>query len=661
MPDKLPKGWKRVAPEELDGGMTRVPESELASETALPAAEVAGGSVGRGAVYKGVGKAAKSYLLSLARSLGAPERLSDVIEGPTYAVRNPRESATMLLEGIAAPMQEHGEMARALLRSPDPVDKLRGVGEAIYGTVPFLGSIADTMVEQAETGDLPGLGGTITGTGMQIFGMRPTAPGPKVGQRSTMRVPRQRTAALTQTASELPKIAPAMTIFEVAETAKAAGVQLSVGQATRSMSGRAADWFGERSILSGARNLRVKNIEAVRGWVDRLMDRVNPRNLEPETAAMEMVEQVGKAGDAAKAAKDAAYNNLRIGNRKMAEVVNNVDLVDAQNVFDSLYNDPAGGALPKSPEAEQFLKEVRALAPSGGLTTFTKAKMLRTKFMEAGNTFGEFDPLKLSGEQRQAFNHIVTFIDEAMEEAIFRKGGDAAVEDWRSANALHKEYVQKFLDGSNKTLSKPYALYKNAQRTKMPDYRGAVAGLKDILASSSPDGIRILRENGVDVSILQRLALDRIRADRFRITAPTGPGGPRFGGFDQHFLAKLFEKKPDVLREMAAAGETGRALGFEMNPSQTGTTTSMLSRSAAVAAGLLSGDVMSGLQVGVLAEAPFAAGSMAATSKRLAAARTGQTLRTTPFAPGQGMAASLGTAAAATSKADELRKRRVLR
>lgn len=114
------------------------------------------------------------FVQNFANTLGAPERLSDIWEGPAYALRHPIDSAEMVGSAIL-----NGQASLATRAKQDWQNK-DYVGAATHGLeylIPFFGPPLAKAGDQLESGDIAGGLGTTAGVGISLAGPEGVAKG----------------------------------------------------------------------------------------------------------------------------------------------------------------------------------------------------------------------------------------------------------------------------------------------------------------------------------------------------------------------------------------------------------------------------------------------------------------------------------------------------
>jgi hypothetical protein len=116
---------------------------------------------------------AVSRFLTRAREFsGLPEQLSDVVEGPLYALQNPGDAAGLILGAIkdahAGQFQQAGEQfSKAMAADTSLLERLKslysGAGFTAAGLVPVIGPAISNAEALAEQGDVAGSAGAFTG------------------------------------------------------------------------------------------------------------------------------------------------------------------------------------------------------------------------------------------------------------------------------------------------------------------------------------------------------------------------------------------------------------------------------------------------------------------------------------------------------------------
>lgn len=112
--------------------------------------------------------AASRFVGSFGSAIGAPERVSDFIEGPIQGITHPVSSGKLLLDAASKSQQDLIDKAYQYQHSPGVGNKLKGLAYGLYSAIPFAGPTLAHAGEQFGTGDIAGGAGTMTGVAAPI-------------------------------------------------------------------------------------------------------------------------------------------------------------------------------------------------------------------------------------------------------------------------------------------------------------------------------------------------------------------------------------------------------------------------------------------------------------------------------------------------------------
>ena len=521
---------------------------------------------------------------SFAGSLGVPERASDVLEGPAYAVRHPIESAKLIGGSLVEAHKRAAGIGLEKLRAPGLASKAVGAVQYLASGVPIVGPALVEAGEQFRRGDIAGGTGTTLGisTGLALGTQRgqqlATAP-----VRAGLRVAERIRAPMRRRLLEMPpaaKAAPAerFTRAEVMTEARRHGVEMTPAQATQYKSAQTLQAVGERSLLGGGKLNEF--LEANRGnlleWSDDLAKRIDPKGLAESTEATGLhLKQSAQVGlDTAKKSANAAFSEVRGWTKKARVDVRGLRERFGQELADiseALANEPAQYATPVRKLLEKVARLGQADEPitimgrtvrpselppafrkqlgleGADSISFSTAQRLRSDFWDMGHDFTGTIPNRVQAYARQ----VTKELDTAMERSA-RSAGPEVYQGWRDANAQWKQLMETYQDSK----SPLYRIMKEPDPVKVPQKlleTGAHGG--------SARTVRMLNEQGFDLNPLRVEVLNRIRDRNFTLSRN------RLAGFSDEFLRELFS--PAELRELYILSKTGRNIRFEVNPSGT--------------------------------------------------------------------------------------------
>lgn len=102
----------------------------------------------------------EGFLKSFGSALGAPERASDIIEGPKYAIMHPYESAKMIGGSL---LKSHSDTAKRGYQEIGQGKYGQGATDILYSGIPFVGPALSKAGHQLSEGDVSGGIGTTLG------------------------------------------------------------------------------------------------------------------------------------------------------------------------------------------------------------------------------------------------------------------------------------------------------------------------------------------------------------------------------------------------------------------------------------------------------------------------------------------------------------------
>lgn len=114
------------------------------------------------------------FIQSFGSAIGAPEKASDIIEGPKYAVQHPIDSAELVGSSI---LNAQGSLAQRAKREFQGGDYVHAARHGLEYMIPFFGPALAKAGDQLEGGDIAGGIGTTAGVGTSLLGPEAIAKG----------------------------------------------------------------------------------------------------------------------------------------------------------------------------------------------------------------------------------------------------------------------------------------------------------------------------------------------------------------------------------------------------------------------------------------------------------------------------------------------------
>jgi hypothetical protein len=138
------------------------------------------------------------FVNSMGSAMGAPERMSDVLSGPAYAVQHPIDSAKLLYNAASQSQQQLIDKAYDYQNRPGLGNKVKGLAYGVYSAIPFAGPTLAHAGEQMESGDMAG------GIGTTLGAAAPIVMGEMGGQlRANVKLPAKLRAGMQGKAADL--------------------------------------------------------------------------------------------------------------------------------------------------------------------------------------------------------------------------------------------------------------------------------------------------------------------------------------------------------------------------------------------------------------------------------------------------------------------------
>ena len=508
----------------------------------------------------GPGNAVKRFTGNFGQAIGVPERMSDYVEGPAYALSHPMDSAKLVNDAATSAQQSTWEKAKQAWNTPEsaegklpgfgwwPSNKVRGMAYGLYSAIPFVGPQLAKAGEQLERGDIAGAMGTTGGIGTMTAGpkipeMAGNVRGGIAAAMSKARAPLGETMMTPRGTTPAESATPA----ELQEYAKDNNIPVNAAQVTEHNLPRNLQKAGERATVGGtAVKRQVSDAQAaIAGHVDDLMNKMSPSSQTPTTA---------ESGQTLKANIQQALD------RQQQAIQNNFDGVDQQANGVQVDLRPvkqlAQGILDQSgwlrdnlkttdpTRAAKLLRDITQMQDSA---SFKNAQGVRSRLIQEG-----LEPENAINSEAQGWiKRLSGATDDAMMDGATGKPGLEA--SFRMANMQWQNLQKDF----NSPRSPLYQALVEPLPEKVPQkflQKGSTGG--------SPTTIDMLDRYGIDKGPLKRELLSDLAETGFRTDARK-----KLGGYDDDFLGRLYS--PEELDHVYKTGALARSVEMRSNPSGT--------------------------------------------------------------------------------------------
>jgi hypothetical protein len=331
---------------------------------------------------------------------------------------------------------------------------------------------------------------------------------------------------------------------EIITHAASEGIDLTPAQATQMPTQRMVQAIGERSLI-GAKQLTQgidRNAGAFMDSVRKFADTNDPKAMGlSEESAGEAIKQ------SAQVAKQVSHDNASDGYKQidylMPEKVSAAPIANKWNQIKGSFpmgaEDSILAQVPR--DMRGVVQDMFSGKPEGFNLTFEQGIKLRSVLRELGDTDG------LPNSQQAGFKQLTSAADSALETGANKIG---AADQWRSANAGWKDYIQKYGDPQSPL----------AKILKTQDPKQITNG---ILNRGSAADVETLKNEGMDSALdaLKRQVIEDVARNKFN----AGRNG--IGGYSDSFIQTLFG--PDGAKDLYLKGEIGRRFNWQQNPSGT--------------------------------------------------------------------------------------------
>lgn len=508
----------------------QIPFEQLGAQAGRAHDELADKMLSDAAKGKGVSKAdyVKSFLLGSAKDISSTIGSTLSPEGIATG------AATALAPEIMGPvLLAHGGF-NAARNAPDA---LKGNPDAAQAA---LGSLAEA------TGGAALTAGTVQGS----------TPAQEFFQKGRYLVRRLSGALMTpQEAAQVPTgtlhtPVTAVSNADVIAEAKAEGIDLTPGQASRDRIAQTAQSIGEDTLTPGGKELQDA-MELNRGRLEQAYDNFIRRN--DIHALGTTAESAGEASktyaqgllETAKDNAEIAYKQTGIDQANIA-----VDVKTPLQRFidkERLVRQPQAAKAQseyKSPAVEAALNDIERKIDDPRLSknaSVQSARNLRTEFWEKANDY--------SGTIPDAAKRIYRLASQIPDDAMMHAAqGTPFEQSFREASRQWREIKANFDEPGE-------PLYKILQS------KDAKQAYNTIVNGKSADVIAKLRTQNFDLSPIQGQVLRDIAGKNFRATGNT------LAGYSDAFLQQLFG--PQGAAELYVKSEIARRLNLNINPSGT--------------------------------------------------------------------------------------------
>ena len=343
------------------------------------------------------------------------------------------------------------------------------------------------------------------------------------------------------------------------------GIKLTPGQALEDPAATNVQKMGTNAMVGG-KDLALALREQRRAFVDsvnKLGKTVDPTGLgiNDETAGHTIQKNVQDNLDSLRGKATAAYNQV---SQQQQDLVGNLrslyGLVDDKQ-FEKL-TDPKTGVVSQRPiyqppTVKAALEDISD-APKrlGQRPTIASMRSLRSEFWEKANDYSGNIP----DSARALYKQAASLVDNSIMEAAT---GTPFEGTFRNANSQWKALQSKYNEPGQ-------PLYKILQQD---DPTKIVAQLQNVPATD----IAMLRKelnDGPAVQALRRSVVNDISNNKFTVRN----GG--LGGYSHEYLNALFG--PDVTKELYLKSDLARRIGYDANPSGTGSAMSVLEQGGSI-------------------------------------------------------------------------------
>jgi hypothetical protein len=497
--------------------------------------------------------------------------VKDAGSGLYHIFTHPLDSANLMYHGVVDPMQLTNEDAVARMKKAGVANKINGAIEYAESGVPFLGPQLAKAGQQFEEGNVAGGLGTTAGaaipfvapaaaegamaTGSKVLSKMDPLEAVKSALARKMSVEE---AAAPRSASESQ---PALNISpnDVLTHASKEGVKLTPGQALEDPSATNVQKMGTTAMYGG-KDLSLALREQRRAFVDsvnKLGKTVDPNGIgiNDETAGHTIQKNVQDNLNGLREKANATYNQVAQQQQDLSGDIRGLkDFAESKRT--ETITDPRTGAsstrpIYQSPEIKATLDDIAGKQDTVGPNpSIASLRSLRSELWEKGNDYSGNIP----DSSRALYKQAAAKVDDAIVEA---GKGTPFERTFRDANSQWKALQSKYNEPGQ-------PLYKILQQD---DPTKIVSQLQNAPATD----IAMLRKelnDGPAVQALRRSVVNDISNNKFTVRN----GG--LGGYSHEYLTALFG--PDVTKELYMKSDLARRIGYDANPSGTGSAISVL-------------------------------------------------------------------------------------
>lgn len=503
--------------------------------------------------------------------------VKDAGSGLYHIFTHPVDSANLMYHGIVDPMQLTNEDAVARMKKAGVANKINGAIEYAESGVPFLGPQLAKAGQQIDEGNLAGGLGTTVGAAVPFV-----APGAAEGtaaagskivsklnpikavEAALQRRLSVEEAAAPRSASESQpalNVAPQETLIHASQN----GIKLTPGQALEDPAATNVQKMGSTAMIGG-KDLSLALREQRRAFVDsvnKLGKTVDPVGvgINDETAGHAIQKNVQDNLNGLQGKANATYNQVAQQQQDLSGDIRGLKSL-AESKRTETITDPRTGAtstrpIYQSPEIKTALDDIAAKPDAlGPNPSIASLRSLRSEFWEKGNDYSGNIP----DSARALYKQAAAKVDDAIVEA---GKGTSFEGTFRDANSQWKALQSKY----NEPGQPLYKILQQDDPTKIVSQ----------LQNASATDVAMLRKelnDGPAIQALRRSVVNDISNNKFTVR------NEGLGGYSHEYLTALFG--PDVTKQLYLKADLARRIGYDANPSGTGSAISVLEQGGSI-------------------------------------------------------------------------------